>query len=189
MNYLPLICLLGSLVLSSCAGESSSVISQSNSNSELETIRGCNELKINNIPTGDELKVRVERVSKAAILIEVRNKSDHRVFLPFEGDENGDAGFVGYVAEHRDKSGRFVTDSEGGDYAPGLKAIDPGGKIRFKIYENRRGLYRLRFRYLVDENAARLINDPRCSSKLSDETYKFISKANAQTYSPTIEIK
>lgn len=178
------------LLLTSCMGSSPGNVSESNASPQSEDGFNCNEIKIADLPSGDELKVKVDRTSNTAFMVEVKNGSSHKIFVAFEGEEGGDVGLVGYELQRRDDSGRFVTYFAPEDHGLRLRTISPGNKIRFKVSEDRKkGVYRLRFTYLVDENVVHYLEDPRCVSKFTIDTYERISKAQAQTYSPEMEIK
>lgn len=183
-------CSLGILMLSSSfIGCDSSGSPQSNTIVQADPYQTCNGFTIKRLPTGNELEVSLSnKISENEIIITLKNISNHRIFLPFTRNENGDVGFLGYVTQMSGRDGQFVTRHDDADYAPGLNAIEPLEEIRYKFLEPKKGHYRLRFRYIVDEDLVRLINDSRCFTKLSFESLTRILNSYANAYSPVIDI-
>lgn len=165
-----------------------STVSNSNSNTVKSSDSKCKNIEINEKPNGKELQINAERISDNKFLIKVKNISNRKVFSAFELGINILDSSLPYITEKRNQNGEFITDFAGHDYAPLLRPIEPNQEIGFQFFEIEKGDYRLKFRYLVDENLARLLNSRDCLFKFSYSDTERIAEADLQVITPILTI-
>lgn len=137
-------------------------------------------------PLGNEVALNIQKIALNRYSVAITNVSKRNVYMPFLPARDGSE-LVDYFPSVKERknpvTGLFESYDSGGDFAPGLYPIESAKTIKFFFTAPERGIYRLRFSFLVDKKAAELINAYKLTDAKNPEVEK-IADAYFQVVTP-----
>lgn len=135
-----------------------------------------------------EIQVDVQRINDNKFLILIKNLSDKKVFFAYTPGTDEKVKDFSYVTDKLEQTGQYNTYFSGSDYAPSLNPINPGNQVSFEFFEIKKGDYRLRLKYLVDEDLVKVVNDSDCILNLSTSDRQKLIDAYTEITTPNVSI-
>lgn len=181
MNSISILILFCAVVIVGCTSEPGDRVNASLLEAEKQHAQ---------IPSGRELKIAVEKLDPNKFDVTITNVSIENVFCSFlPGEHGNNAEYFPYMVEVRQQpDSEFTFQSKGGHYAPSLRPILPGEQVRFTFFSLEPGEYRLSFRYLVDDQLAKLINENAVSPGLTSAESEAVEKATFVVHAPIMNV-
>lgn len=141
-------------------------------------------------PVGNELEIKITEIRPGEFRVAIKNISKKPVFCAYSAKKGSDSVYYfPYIIEKSTlEADQFVAISDGGHFAPEMNTIEPTKKIEFDFAEFAYGKYRLRFSYLIDSNAAKIIRDSK-PGELTEVLRQQIIDAYLDTVTPVMIVK
>lgn len=143
---------------------------------------------VSEMPKGNELEINIRKLSNTRFNIKITNVSNKKIFCPYLPGVNRDkANYFPYITE-KEENGKFIVESKGGDFAPGLNPINPNNSVEFTFFSIKKGKYRIKFSYLIDENIAQLINNSTNPNSITEAERVKINTSYLEITTPVMVV-
>jgi hypothetical protein len=106
--------------------------------------------------------LRIAQRTADSLLLELKNNSNHQIFVSYAPPEGSTTTFLSYSLEKKATDGDdFDEFDQGFHHIPNLRPIEPNSTIMFRLirYPNATGEYRVRVAYYDDESVYKMISE------------------------------